>query len=263
MTRMSPLIAVAGRTAVAGRVSRDAVAFAGRRYLESVLRGGGEPVVVAPQRITPDVARDLVGRFDGLLLLGGPDVDPELYGEEPHATVYGVDRFQDDFEIGLLHAALELNIPVLAVCRGIQLVNVALGGSLIQHIDESNGPQHRPGGFPAGAEFAVHDINILEGSKMHKALGTTQISGASFHHQGLDRLADGLIPVGWSSDGLVEAVEHPERWLLGVQWHPEDTAHEDPPHQSLYNAFVRAASAFNSGSESAQRNARVTKPPMG
>mgnify|MGYP003339366846 FL=1 len=83
MTHMSPLIAVAGRTAVAGRVSRDAVAFAGRRYLESVLRGGGEPVVVAPQRITPDVARDLVGRFDGLLLLGGPDVDPELYGEEP------------------------------------------------------------------------------------------------------------------------------------------------------------------------------------
>ncbi|MFM7095527.1 MAG: gamma-glutamyl-gamma-aminobutyrate hydrolase family protein, partial [Actinomycetota bacterium] len=116
---MSPLIAVAGRTAVAGRVSRDAVAFAGRRYMESVLRGGGEPVVVAPQHITHDVALDLVGRFDGLLLMGGPDVDPELYGQEPHTTTYGVDRFQDDFEIGLLRAALEVGVPVLAVCRGI------------------------------------------------------------------------------------------------------------------------------------------------
>lgn len=240
---MSPLIAVAGRTAVAGRVSRDAIAFAGRRYMESVLRGGGEPVVVTPQHITHEVALDLVGRFDGLLLMGGPDVDPELYGQEPHPTTYGVDRFQDDFEIGLLRAALELGIPVLAVCRGIQLVNVAMGGTLIQHIDESAGPQHRPSGFPAGAEFALHDVNIREGSKMHKALGTTTITGASFHHQGLDTLGDGLVAVGWSSDGLVEAVEHPDRWLLGVQWHPEDTAHDDRVQQNLYDSFVAQARA--------------------
>lgn len=238
---MSPLIAVAGRTAVAGRVSRDAIAFAGRRYMESVLRGGGEPVVVTPQHITHEVALDLVGRFDGLLLMGGPDVDPELYGQEPHPTTYGVDRFQDDFEIGLLRAALELGIPVLAVCRGIQLVNVAMGGTLIQHIDESGGPQHRPSGFPAGAEFAVHDVTIREGSKVHKALGTTTISGASFHHQGLDTLGDGLVAVGWSSDGLVEAVEHPDRWLLGVQWHPEDTAREDPRQLGVFRALIDAS----------------------
>lgn len=260
---MSPLIAVAGRSAIAGKVSRDSVAFAGRRYMDSVLRAGGEPVVVTPQHITADVARDLVSRFDGLLLMGGPDVDPELYGQEPHPKVYGVDRFQDDFEIGLLRAALELNVPVLAVCRGIQLINVALGGTLIQHIDESKGPQHKPSRFPADAEFAVHDITVKEGSKVHKALGTTHISGASFHHQGLETLGNGLLAVGWSSDGLVEAVEHTDRWLLGVQWHPEDTAHEDPPHQSLYNAFVRAASAFNAGSSSAQRSARVTNSPNG
>lgn len=258
MNRVFPLIAVAGRTAVAGRVSRDAVAFAGRRYIDSVKRGGGEPVVLAPQPLTPDVARELVGRFDGLLLIGGPDVDPGLYGQEPHPAVYGVDRFQDDFEIGLLHAALELGAPVLAVCRGIQLVNVALGGSLIQHIDESSDLRHRPGEFPAGAEFAVHDVSVQEGSMVHKALGTTQVSGASFHHQAIDRLADCLIPVGWSPDGLVEAVEHQDRWLLGVQWHPEDTAHEDPPHQALYGAFVAAASSFNSGSSRTQRNVRVT-----
>jgi len=217
---MSPLIAVAGRTAVAGRVSRDAVAFAGRRYMDSVLRGGGEPVVVSPQHITHDVAVDLVGRFDGLLLMGGPDVDPELYGQEPHATTY---------------------VPVLAVCRGIELVNVAMGGTLIQHIDESGGPQHRPSGFPAGAEFAVHDVTIREGSRVHKALGTTTISGASFHHQGLDKLGDGLNAVGWSSDGLVEAVEHTDRWLLGVQWHPEDTAATDAHQQSLYDALIEQA----------------------
>lgn len=258
MTFMSPLIAVAGRTAAAGRVSRDSVAFAGRRYLDSVLRGGGEPLVVAPQDLTAEAAANLIGRFDGLLLLGGPDVDPRLYGQEPHPAVYGVDRFQDDFEIRLLHAALHLGVPVLAVCRGIQLVNVALGGSLIQHIDESVGPRHRPGDFPAGAEFAVHDIAIAEGSKLHAALGATVVSGASFHHQGLDRVADGMIPVGWSSDGLVEAIEHPDKWCLCVQWHPEDTAHEDPQNQALYSAFVAAAAAFGSDSSRAQRNVRVT-----
>jgi len=256
---MSPLIAVAGRTAAAGRVSRDAVSFAGRRYMESVLRGGGEPIVVFPQHLTHDVAVDLIARFDGLLLMGGPDVDPQLYGEQPHASVYGVDRFQDDFEIELLRAALECNKPVLAVCRGIQLVNVALGGSLIQHIIEDNGIEHRPRNFPTDAEFAVHDIEILEGSQVHQAIGTTHVSGASFHHQALGTLGAGLTAVGWSSDGLIEAVEHSTHWLLGVQWHPEDTADEDPPHQSLYNAFVRAA---NSPSI-AQRNPRVTASPNG
>ncbi len=260
----SPLIAVAGRTAAARRVSRDAVTFAGRRYMESVLRAGGEPVVLLPQHITHEVALDLISRFDGLLLMGGPDVDPELYGCEPHPQTYGVDRFQDDFEIGLLRAALELDKPVLAVCRGIQLVNVAMGGTRIQHIDESErGLQHRPSDFPAGADYALHDVEIKEHSKMHKALGTTVITGASFHHQGLDLLGDGLIPVGWSSDGLVEAVEHPDRWLLGVQWHPEDTADEDPPHQSLYNAFVRAANPASGSPSMAQRNVRVTTPPKG
>lgn len=256
---MTPLIAVAGRTAAAGRVSRDAVSFAGRRYMESVLRAGGEPVVVLPQHLTADVARELMARFDALLLMGGPDVDPQLYGQQPHASVYGVDRFQDDFEIELLKAALVCGKPVLAVCRGIQLVNVALGGTLLQHIDESTDVQHRPTNFPAGAEFAIHDIDIHEGSKVHQALGTTRVSGASFHHQALDVLGEGLTAVGWSPDGFVEAVEHNEHWLLGVQWHPEDTADEDPPHQSLYNAFVRAA---NSPSI-AQRNVRVIASPNG
>lgn len=242
---MSPLIALAGRYGAPSRVSRDAVAFAGRRYLDAILRAGGEPVVISPQPLTIEDAEAMMRRFNGLVLMGGADVDPGLYGQTAGPHIYGVQPEQDTFETALLNAALKLDLPVLAVCRGMQLANVVLGGSLVQHLGElanaSDLLAHAPKQFPVGEEFALHQINIEPGSKMAKALGATQVNGASFHHQGILKLADDLVAVGDAPDGILEAVEHRTKWLLGMQWHPEDTAATDSLQQNLYNAFVQRA----------------------
>ncbi len=237
-----PLIAIAGRVAAAGRVSRSAISFAGRVYLDAVLRAGGEPVTLSPRELRLDDAVTLLDRFHGLVLMGGADVDPHLYGQQRQPHVYGVNPEQDQFEMALVHAALVSKIPTLAVCRGIQLVNVALGGTLIQHIGET-GVQHAPEKFPAGQDFALHDVSIVKGSKLASAMGTTKSRVASFHHQGLDEIAKGLKITASSSDGLVEGLEHTGmgQWLVGVQWHPEDTAATDPHQQSLYDELVKRA----------------------
>jgi putative glutamine amidotransferase len=242
---MSPLIALAGRYGAPSRVSRDAVAFAGRRYLDAILRAGGEPVVISPQPLMVEDARAMMQRFDGLVLMGGADVNPALYGQTAGIHIYGVQPEQDAFESALLNASLNADIPVLAICRGMQLANVVLGGSLVQHLGElanaSKLLDHAPKQFPVGEEFALHRIDIEPNSQMASALGATQINGASFHHQGIDRLARDLVAVGYAPDGILEAVEHRTKWLLGMQWHPEDTAATDSVQQSLYNAFVQRA----------------------
>lgn len=238
-------IAIAGRIAAAGRVSRSAISFAGRRYLDAILRGGGEPITLSPREIRHDEAADLLQRFDGLVLMGGSDVDPHLYGQHRGPHVYGVVPEQDHFESALVLAALELGLPVLAVCRGIQLVNVVLGGTLIQHIgDLPDHIDHAPRKFPAGQDHVLHPITLEKDSIIADAIGAVDIVGASFHHQGIDQVAPGLRVCGRSPDGLIEALEHESGWLVGVQWHPEDTASTDWHQQSLYDAFVRQAAAY-------------------
>lgn len=239
-----PLIAVAGRIAAAGRVSRSAISFAGRVYLDAVMRAGGEPITLSPRELRHDEALDLLDRFDGLVLMGGSDVDPHLYGQHRQPHVYGVIPEQDHFEAALVHAAIETKLPTLAVCRGIQLVNVALGGTLIQHIGDIEGVvQHAPDKFPAGQDYVLHDVSIDKGTKLATAMHTTVARVASFHHQGLDLIAKGLKVTARSADGLVEGLEHTGtgQWIVGVQWHPEDTAATDPHQQSLYDTFVEKA----------------------
>lgn len=242
---MKPLIAVAGRTGAPSKVSRDEVAFAGKRYLHSVLRAGGEPVVVAPQTFHSDGADELMRRFDALLLMGGPDVDPTRYGQTASPQVYGVSPQQDEFESALLQSAIRLGLPVLAVCRGMQLANVVLGGTLVQHLgslaNASALVAHAPGEFPVGAEFVVHEIDLAANSWLAKATGTSRVHGASFHHQGIDRLAAGFVAVGHAPDGLLEAIEHEAHRIIGVQWHPEDTSADDAAQQGIYDAFVALA----------------------
>lgn len=256
---MTPLVAVAGRTVSAGKVSRDAATFAGQRYLDAILRAGGEPVVITPRELTRDAAKEVMSTCDALLLMGGPDVDPALYERESHPNTYGVNTLQDHFEMALLHAAMWLEKPVLAVCRGIQLVNVALGGTLHQHIDDDSNIAHKPVNFPDGDEFAVHSVRIAEGSQVHRVVGASEIDVASFHHQAIDSLGTGLTAVAWSSDGFIEAVEHNTSWLVAVQWHPEDTAAADPYAQALYDAVVGAVKSPSI----AQRNVRVITSPKG
>jgi putative glutamine amidotransferase len=241
-----PLVAVAGRIAAAGRVSRSEISFAGRVYLDAVLRAGGEPLTLTPRELTHEQAVELLSGFEALVLMGGSDVDPHLYGQHRQPHVYGVNLEQDHFEIALVHAAIELKLPTLAVCRGIQLVNVALGGTLIQHIGDIDTSEmkvvveHAPGKFPAGQDFALHDVEVTPRTKLSKALGTTSARVASFHHQGIDEIGKGLKVVARSADGLVEGLEHSGsgQWLIGVQWHPEDTATTDLHQQALYNALI-------------------------
>jgi putative glutamine amidotransferase len=244
-----PLIAVVGRHGAAGRLSRDAVTFAGFRYLDSVYRAGGEPVVLAPRPIDHDTACGLLRRFDGMVLMGGADLDPASYGGEHHPSIYGVHPDQDRFEMHMVRAAIDVRLPTLAICRGIQLVNVTLGGSLVPHLPDVPGHvEHAPPKFPAGQDFVLHEVELDPGSRVAAAMRSSTIEGASFHHQGIARQGDGLKVVGRSPDGLIEALELDDdgMWLVGVQWHPEDTAEHDPHQQALYDTLVAEAEARTS-----------------
>jgi putative glutamine amidotransferase len=233
-----PLIAVVGYRLDGGRVAKwSSGAYAvPDQYVEAVRRAGGEPVLLAPPVKTPFA--ELIGRFEGLLLIGGGDVEPAEYGSsDRHPTVYSVDPDRDGAEIGLIRAAAEAAVPTLAICRGIQVMNVAFGGTLIQHLpDRSSSIDHRK-----GRPERMHSVRVAEDSRLAAATGASSLTGASRHHQAIDGLGEGLIPVGWADDDVVEAVEHRDGWMVGVQWHPEVTAAQDPMQQALFDALVRQA----------------------
>jgi putative glutamine amidotransferase len=240
----APLIAIAGRIGGPGKVARTPVIFGGRRYFDAVLRAGGMPAMLTPQSITDTEAEGLLRRFDGLVLMGGADVDPALYGEDPHDTVYGVNRENDDFELALVKAAVAIELPTLAICRGMQITNVALGGTLAQHLgDHGVLDDHAPQGFPAPPEGVIHAVEIESGSKLAKAVGADRTHGASYHHQAVSQLGSGLQVTARYEDGTIEAVELDRGWYVCVQWHPEDTAETDPEQQALFNALIEQAAA--------------------
>jgi putative glutamine amidotransferase len=237
---MRAVIAVAGRQLPAGKVSswrEDSVAVPAN-YVRALHRAGGQGAILPPERIDDEETRRRLARFDGVLLIGGADVDPAYYGEERHPEVYGVNPDADAFEMALARAAVESGRPLLAICRGIQVLNVAFGGSLDQHITGRKGLVGH--GIP-GVAPETHAVRLEPGSRVAKAMGADEASGSSSHHQALARLGEGLVPVGWTADGLVEAVEHERAWALGVEWHPERTAEDDPAQQGLFDALVEQA----------------------
>jgi len=224
-----------------GRVSRwwDSAAVAlPMQYVAAIRRAGGRTVLIAGGDGTPP--EEILEPFDALLLAGGGDVDPARYGQEPHETVYGIDRDRDELEAGLLRAALRQGVPALCICRGMQVANVALGGTLLQHLPDvpGLGDHGRP---PEGP--ILHDVAADDGTLLRRIVGDRPVRAASHHHQAIDRLGKGLRVSGRSDDGLVEAFETPDGWLVGVQWHPEETAGDDPVQQALFDAFVEAAGA--------------------
>jgi gamma-glutamyl-gamma-aminobutyrate hydrolase PuuD len=207
-----------------------------RGYLDAIVQAGGQPVVVDD---APD-PKALLARVDALVLTGGPDVDPARYGEEPHPSVYGVSRRVDDLECELADIAITRSIPTLAICRGIQVLNVARGGTLFQHITENPGvPAHGEPGVAGGAR--VHDVTLDRDSLLAEVMEATTVHVSCHHHQAVDRLGDGLQVVGRASDGIVEALELEGGFVLAVQWHPEDTAADDRVQQRLFDALVRHA----------------------
>lgn len=188
-----------------------------------------------PTRLDPGDAPELLERFDGLLLMGGGDVDPARYGQERRPEVVGVSTTRDDFEIGLVRAAIARQIPTLAICRGMQVLNVALGGDLNQHLADGSAVRHRT----PDDGYVTHTVRLAKGSRLAAAVGLDRVESACSHHQTLARLGEGLAPVGWADDDVVEAVENTAGWVVGVQWHPERTAVEDPSQQRLFDAFVQ------------------------
>jgi putative glutamine amidotransferase len=243
---MRALIAVAGQHIPAGNVTswrEDSVAVPAN-YIRALRRAGGQEAVLFPETVDAGEARERLARFDGVLLIGGADVDPSFYGEDRHPEVYGVNRQTDQFEISLARAAVEEGKPMLAICRGIQVLNVALGGSLDQHITGREGLVGH--GIP-GVAPEMHDVRLETGSRVAKAMGVEETTVSSSHHQALARLAEDLRPVGWTADGIVEAVEHQHGWVLGVEWHPERTAAQDRSQQGLFDALVVQASGGPGG----------------
>lgn len=237
MTR--PQVAVVAYHLSPGRVSYWQVGGFGvpENYVDAVRRAGGRPALVLPGDDTPP--EELLKPFDALLLVGGGDVEPARYGQEPHATIYGLEPDRDDLEIELLREADRTGMPTLAICRGMQVMNVAFGGTLIQHLPEHDA--YLPHGTPSGRDHLAHDVKAAPGGRLAEAAGAEILTCSTHHHQGVDRLGEGLASTGWSEDGLVEAIERDGRWMLGVQWHPEDTASEDPKQQALFDALVEEA----------------------
>lgn len=238
------LVGVATYHLEPGRVTRwDTGAYGIPDSYVEALRRAGSRVVLLPGRVGD--ATDLLHRVDGLLLAGGGDVGPSRYGADPHPALYGVDQERDEFEIDLVLAADREQIPTFAICRGAQVVNVAFGGTLNQHLPDHD--QVGAHGTPKAGGGLLHDVKVSESSRLFSASGASVMSCSSSHHQGIDRLGEGLIPVAWTGDGLTEAVERPHGWLLGVQWHPEATADSDPAQQALFDALVEQAARQMAG----------------
>jgi putative glutamine amidotransferase len=202
-------------------------------YAEQVAAAGGVPVLLPP---LPGVAA-AADRLDGLLLTGGGDIDPGTYGAQPHPRTSRVSMLRDAAELELLDAAMAAGLPVLGVCRGMQLVNVAHGGTLCQHLP--NGAGHTP----VPGTFGSHPVRVAPGTRLARILGANGngVEVPTAHHQAVDRLGEGLVATAWAQDGVIEAVEPGvagDRFLLAVQWHPE--AGTD---RRLLEALVAAASA--------------------
>jgi putative glutamine amidotransferase len=207
------------------------------QYVEAVERAGGVPVLVAPTGIRPE---EWLQILDGIILAGGGDIGPELYGGAPHEAVYMVDVERDRSELSLAGAVATSRLPTLGICRGTQLLGVAMGGSLLSHIPDVIGEKilHR---LPP-REPTEHEVAVDADSGLAGLLGKTRFSAASWHHQALDRVPADFRVVAHAPDGVIEAIEMPSHpWLYGVQWHPELTAHRDVEQQQLFDALVQAS----------------------
>ena len=206
-------------------------------YVDAVRRAGGIPLLLPPGEDRLDAVLPLL---KAVVFSGGGDLDPELYGGNRHETIYMVEPERDRSEIDLARRVFDLEVPTLAICRGSQILNVAKGGTLIEHLPDEVGEtvNHR---VPP-REPTPHAIRVEPGSRLAGLLGATDFSCMSWHHQAIRRVAPGFEVVAHAPDGTIEGLEMPSHpWLVAVQWHPELTAAEDPIQQRLFDALVEAA----------------------
>ena len=206
-------------------------------YLDGVTLSGGIATLLPPQPVDAGIADRVVGTLDGLIITGGKDIDPAAYGHEPHPATEKPALDRDAWEFALLEAALRRRMPVLGICRGAQVLNVALGGTLHQHLPDVIGHSgHRAG----DAVFATSTVSTVEGSKVRGLVGPT-VQAKCYHHQAIDRVAEGLVASATDTDGVIEAVEMPgSGFVVAVQWHPEETLDD----LRLFTGLVEAATEF-------------------
>lgn len=216
----------------------------GQRYVRAIEDAGGLPVILSPA-LTNETLRAMFERLDGLLLSGGGDIDPAIYGEEPHASIWGLDMNRDRAELAMAKWAADAQTPLLCICRGTQVLNVALGGSLVQDI-ASMVPEaltHMYDEETMPREAVAHPVKVEADSLLASLIQGAQADVNSWHHQSIKRVANDLKVVALSPDGIVEAIELPgHRFALGVQWHPEWLYDRQPEMQRLFAGLVEAAS---------------------
>jgi putative glutamine amidotransferase len=240
-----PLIGIStSELRTAGQVNRSAEADPPRRelalalsYPRSIARFGGVPLVIPP---AISMAEELVAMLDGLLLSGGPDLDPGTYGEDPHPALGPTEPELDAFELDIVRLADEARLPILGLCRGAQVLNVAYGGTLVQDLADRDGLRHRqiePG------EQTTHTVTIDPGTRLAAAMGSGEHEVNSFHHQSVREIGHGLRVVARASDGVPEAIEAEAReFVIGVQWHAESLAALSG-HDALFQEFIAVASS--------------------
>jgi len=213
-------------------------------YAEAVAASGAAPVVIPYVHATESIAR-LADKLDGVVLGGGEDPDPTLYGQPPRRGLATVIRERDDMELQLIHRMLEQGKPILGICRGIQILNVAFGGSLWQDLarEWSGTIQHHQ---RAARTHTSHKVTVAADSHLCKILGQEELFCNSFHHQAVRQLGEGLQAVAWDEEGLIEAVEHPGHpFVVGIQWHPENLWRVSEPAMAVFRALIEAAVAAN------------------
>lgn len=202
-------------------------------YCAAVIRAGGLPILIPPVTTEYDLSL-----FDGLILTGGGDIHPDSYQGKSHDTLYKMDKTRDALELSLCKQALDTELPLFCICRGIQILNLALGGSIFQHLPDHYHDciAHRQDdGSPI-----PHEVSIEAGSKLADILAVDHCTISSQHHQALNKVADCLSVTAYAEDGVIEAVEYKNHPVIGVQWHPEHTAENDPIQQRLFNRFIES-----------------------
>ena len=243
-----PVIGVATQTLPAVLGERPPCWVMGQRYVEVLRAAGGVPWLVPLLPQDPDTLREIFSRLDGVFLTGGVDVDPRHYGEDKLPVCGTTDPDRDAVEIQLLQFALGRHLPVLAVCRGIQVLNVACGGTLYQDVAAQVPAALKHDYFPSpenpSRTYLAHDITVRPGSRLGSILGEAVVPVNSMHHQAIKDLAPGLVPSAYAPDGIIEGVEGANgQYLVAVQWHPEELADTQPGMGRLFRTFVDAARA--------------------
>jgi putative glutamine amidotransferase len=211
----------------------------GMPYVRALARSGAIPIVLPPLDV--ELVPGLLAPLAGVCLSGGPDLDPAAYGADPHAELGPVEPALDAFELAVARHADASGLPILGICRGCQALNVARGGSLVQHLPAvvDGSVDHRQ---TAPGWTVTHDVEVESGSRLARVLGAAALRVNSFHHQAVERLGDGLRAVAWAPDGTIEGIEGAEdRLVLGVQWHAETLDEVERPQARLFGALVDAA----------------------